>query len=236
MRTGLSTAAMIGSMPGTQAPLATPSASPTPTTTATTTSTPPPASNTASTPLDGALIAAVLSGAVIAAALTGWVNTTLARRVTRLDERARVRSTLAEAYQAYADYKEFPYAIRRRQADRPAEERIRLSEEVRQVQSRLSYFQAWTQAESPATGKAYNELIAQLRRVAGASMHEAWGEPALSDDNAMNIGGDRVDLSELRDVEQRFLRAAEAHVAALTNPRWRRALNRVQQRRGASAG
>jgi hypothetical protein len=162
------------------------------------------------------------------------VNTTLARRVTRLDERARVRSTLAEAYQAYADYKEFPHAIRRRQADRLAEERIRLSEEVRQVQSRLSYFQAWTRAESPETGNAYDELILQLRRVA-ASMHAAWGEPALSDDNDMNIGGDRVDLSALRDVEQRFLRAAEAHVGALTTPWWRRVLNRVQQRRGRSA-
>jgi hypothetical protein len=177
----------------------------------------------------------VLSGAVVAAALTGWVNTSLARRVTRLDERARVRSTLAEAYQAYADYKEFPYAIRRRQGDRAVEERIRLSEDVRGVQSRLSYFQAWTRAESPETGQAYNELIAQLRSVAGASMHDAWLEPALSDDNEMNIGADRVDLSALREVEQRFLRAAEAHVAALTTPSWRRVVNRVAQRRGGSA-
>lgn len=51
----------------------------------------------------GALTAAALSGAVVAAVVSGWINTVLARRTTRLEERARVRSTLAEAYQAYAD-------------------------------------------------------------------------------------------------------------------------------------
>jgi hypothetical protein len=155
----------------------------------------------------GALTAAALSGAVVAAVVSGWINTVLARRTTRLEERARVRSTLAEAYQAYADYKEFPYAIRRRRADQPAEERIRLSEEVLRTQSRLSYYQAWTVAESRETGAAYNELVVQLRRVAGASMRGAWQEPALDDDAGMNIGLDRVDLTELQTAEQRFLRA-----------------------------
>ena len=173
-------------------------------------------------PTGGALTAAVLSGAVVAAVVSGWVNAALARRSTRLEERARVRSTLAEAYQAYADYKEFPYAIRRRRADQDAEERIRLSEEVRGVQSRLSYYQAWTLAESPETGAAYNRLVTQLRRVAGASMREAWLGPALDNDAGMNIGPDRVDLSELKPAEDEFLKAAKAHVEALTTPWWRR--------------
>lgn len=177
----------------------------------------------------GTLVAAVLSGAVVAAVVSGWVNAALARRTTRLDERSRVRSTLAEAYQAYADYKEFPYAVRRRRADQPGEERIRLSEEVRQVQSRLSYYQAWTLAESPCTGAAYNELVAHMRRTAGASMREAWTQPALDNDAGMNIGTDRVDLSELRESEQRFLRVAEEHVRALTTPWWRRS-RRVEHR------
>jgi len=68
-------------------------------------------------------------------------------------------------------------------------------------------------------------------------MHDAWGEPALSNDNEMNIGGDRVDHSALREVEQRFLRAAEAHVAALTTPWWRRTVNRARLRHvGSGAG
>lgn len=170
----------------------------------------------------GALTAALLSGAVLAAILTNGVNAALTRRATRLEERARVRSTLAQAYQAYAEYKEFPYAIRRRRADQPAEERIRLSEEVRRVQSRLSYYEAWTLAESPATGRAFRELIQQLRRVAGASMREAWKGAALDDDEGMNIGPDRVDLRELSAAEETFLVVAEKHVAALTKPWWRR--------------
>jgi hypothetical protein len=210
-------------------------ATPTPTVATTTSSTPAPAPSVAPDISGGALTAAVLSGAVVAAVVSGWVNAALARRSTQLEERSRVRSTLAEAYQAYADYKEFPYAIRRRRADQLAEERIRLSEEIRRVQSRLSYYQAWTQAESPETGAAYNELVTQLRRIAGASMRAGWQEPALNDDAGMNIGPDRVDLAELREAEKRFLRAAETHVTALTTPLWLRALKRLRSGRGSTA-
>jgi hypothetical protein len=192
------------------------------TTTITSTPTPAPATSVASTASGGSITAAVLSGAVVAAVVSGWITTALARRSTRLEERARVRATLAEAYQAYSDYKEFPYAIRRRRTDHDAEERLRLSEEIRRVQSRLSYYRAWTLAESPATGAAYNGLVTQLRRVAGASMHDAWIEPGLDNDAGMNIGPDRVDLSELATAEQQFLDVAKAHVEALTTPWWSR--------------
>jgi hypothetical protein len=92
----------------------------------------------------------------------------------------------------------------------------------------LSYYQAWTLAESPATGAPYNELVAQLRRIAGGSMRAAWQEPALDDDAGMNIGLDRVNLAELREAEQKFLRGAEVHVAALDAPLWQRALKRLR--------
>jgi hypothetical protein len=88
------------------------------------------------------------------------------------------------------------------------------------------------------TGAAYNALTKQLRRVAGSSMREAWQGPALSTDDGMNIGTDRVDLSALKDAEQAFLDAAKSHVAALTTPLWRRALNKLRRLtdRGAGAG
>jgi hypothetical protein len=81
-------------------------------------------------------------------------------------------------------------------------------------------YQAWTMAESPETGAAHNQLVDQLRRVAGASMREAWKEPALDNDEGMNIGPDRVDLSVLEVAEERFLEAAKTHVAAITKPWW----------------
>jgi hypothetical protein len=126
--------------------------------------------------------------------VTGLVNSLLARRATRIDERSRVRATLSEAFQAYADYKEFPYAIRR--ADRPEDERIRLSEELRKIQSRLSYYQAWCQIESEQIGSAYNDLDREARRVAGAAMHRAWTENAAALEPDMNIGSDRADLTQ----------------------------------------
>jgi hypothetical protein len=93
------------------------------------------------------------------------------------------------------------------------------------VQSRLSYYQAWTLAEDPVTGAAYSELVHRLRAVAGISMHDAWNGPPLDNDPGMNIGADQVDLGELRDAEQAFLDAAKRHVNALTGtwlPRRRR--------------
>lgn len=175
---------------------------------------PPPAIK--DTSVGGGLTTLLLSGAFLAAILGAVVNTLLARRNTRIEERARIRATLAEAFQAYANYKEFPYAIRRRRADQPGEERLRLSEALRHVQSQLSYYQAWTLAESAHAGAAYNDLVLQGRKAAGAAMRYAWNAPALDNDEGMNIGSNLVDLTALEPAERRFIRAANAHVAALT--------------------
>jgi hypothetical protein len=53
-------------------------------------------------------------------------------------------------------------------------------------------------------------------------MREAWLGPALDSDAGMNIGPDRVDLSELKAAEEEFLQAAKAHVEALTTLWWHR--------------
>lgn len=173
----------------------------------------------------GGLVAAFVSGAVIAAVVGAVVNVWLAGRKSREEERARVRTTLAEAFQAYAEYKEFPYAIRRRRADAASEERVRLSESLRQVQARLSFYQAWTLAESPPTGKAYDDLIRKVREVAGSAMSDSWRAPAVKDDAGMNIGPDIVDLSALKPFEDAFIRAAETHVQAITSWKPRRKKN-----------
>ncbi len=107
----------------------------------------------------------------------------------------------AEAFEAVSAYKEFPYAIRRRRADAPSEERVRLSEELRKVQTRLTYYLAWTQAESEVVGDAYAELVTELRRLAGAACRDAWLTAPITEDARMNIGPDVVDLSALSDLE-----------------------------------
>jgi hypothetical protein len=163
----------------------------------------------------GVLVTALLSGAVIAAVIAAVINVWLARRKTREEERARVRSTLAEAYQAYAEYKEFPYAIRRRRGDVPAEERVRLSEALRQVQARISYYEAWTLAEHAPTGIAYQTLVAEGRKVAGGAMRDAWKAPGLDNDAGMSIGPEVVNLSALAPYETAFMKVAAAHVEAM---------------------
>jgi hypothetical protein len=210
-------------------PTATPTASPSPsatgasaqpTPTATSTAAPASPAPGASTSTSGDVVSGLLSGVVLAAIVAAVVNVWLARRRTQEEERSRVRTTLAEAYRAYADYREFPYAIRRRNRDQAAAERVRLSEALREVQGRLSYYEAWTRAESPATGNAYARLVAELRRVAGGEMRAAWQEPAVADDPGMNIGPDVVDLSSLKPAEDEFIAAAAAYVAAYTQDPW----------------
>lgn len=168
----------------------------------------------------GLVLGALISGAVIAAVIGALVNTGLALRKSREEERARVRTVLAEAFEAVAAYKEFPYAIRRRRHDAAAEERVRLSEALREVQTRLTYYVAWIQAESDAVGKAYNDLVSELRKVAGAGCRDAWNTPAITRDQDMNIGPDKVDLSSLRPFEEAYIKAADAHVADFL--KWRR--------------
>lgn len=158
------------------------------------------------------LLTTLVSGAVIAAVIGAIVNTALARRKSLEEERARVRNVFAEAFEAVAAYKEFPYAIRRRRADQPAEERLRLSEELRKVQTNLTYYVAWTLAESAATGKAYGDLVRELRLIAGDACRAAWLAAPAVDDTDMNIAREVIDLSALSPFEKAYTDAVEAHL------------------------
>lgn len=155
---------------------------------------------------------AVFSSAVIAALLTAAFNRALARRKSLEEERARLRRTFAEAFEVVVSYKEMPYAIRRRRRDEPGAERVRLSEEMRKIQTKLSYYQVWIAGESAVVGDAYEKLVRELRRVAGKACHDAWKADAVWEDKEMNIGSDVVDLSELPVFEQAFIGAVQQHL------------------------
>ncbi|WP_172937955.1 hypothetical protein [Rhodococcus sp. MS16] len=152
-----------------------------------------------------------VSGAVIAAVLGAVINIVLARYKDRAEDRARLRKTFAEAFEAAMQYKEFPYAIRRRRADEPAAERVRLSEEMRAVQAKLSYFEVWTDGESNAVGTAYKDLLTNLRRVAGTACNEAWNAMPVQDDSGMNLSSSVVDLSALKPFEKAYVEAVRDH-------------------------
>lgn len=206
-----------GSIPSSPSPTPAQSSSagPQPTTNATVVTVAPLPAASPSSASGDLLLTALVSGAVIAAVLGGVVNTYLARRRSREEERARVRTVCAEALAAVTAYKEFPYAIRRRRNDHPADERIRLSEELRHVQERLSYYSAWMTSESQILSDAYETLLINLRAAAGTACHDAWLAPAAQTDADMNLHPGVIDLSGLKQFEAAYMDAVKTHLQAM---------------------
>lgn len=169
----------------------------------------------------GVLTTVILSGAFLAALMTAGINLWLARRKSREEERNRLRGSFAEAFAAYGAYREFPYAIRRRRADVPAEERIRLSEALREIQASLAYHLAWTAIECDTVGRAYANLVHQVRTTAGVAMHEAWKASPTDSDAAMNIPPSVIDFNSLEPQEATYMNAVRTHLTRLA-PWWAR--------------
>jgi hypothetical protein len=90
---------------------------------------------------------------------------------------------------------------------------------VREVQSRLSSYLAWTKAESDPVGDSYEDLVKNLKIVAGTACRDAWLAPAAHDDADMNIPPSVVDLSSLKTYEDAYIAATKAHLAGLLRAR-----------------
>lgn len=168
----------------------------------------------------GDILSVLLTGAVVAAVVGALVSTLLARRKSLEEERARVRSVFAEAFRTVAAYKEFPYTIRRRRHDEPESERVRISQAMSGVQAELSYYLAWTRAESESVGRCYAALVTEVRRVAGSACRDAWETTPITTDRAMNIkGANAIDLSSIRPLEDAFVEATQLHLRSFLSLR-----------------
>jgi hypothetical protein len=99
---------------------------------------------------------------------------------------------------------------------------VRLSEELRKVQGRLTFFEEWTRIEDKTVGDRYRDLVKQLRRVAGAACNEAWSTPPITEDAQMNIAREEVDLSALATYEGDYTEAARAYVEGFMKTRRRK--------------
>lgn len=159
----------------------------------------------------------VLAAALIAAAWNVWA----VRRKAKEEERTRQRTAFADAFEAYSLYKEFPYGIRRRRHDKAAEERVRLSQQLRLIQADLTFHQTWMDLEDKTVADAYRDMVGAARTVAGGFMNAAWQQDAVSNDRDMNISRELVDLSTLTSKEQEYRDAVQAHLDKLTR-RWTR--------------
>lgn len=129
-------------------------------------------------------------------------------------EQKRRRGLHADALAALVSYREFAYVVRRRRAPVPGheeiagEERMRISEALREVQKELAYFGAWLRSESNTDlADRYETLVRQTRIVAGSYMREGWKAEPLGDDAGMNIAD--IDFASLAEHEAAYLAAVQ---------------------------
>lgn len=159
--------------------------------------------------------------ALLGGALAGTGTSLLTHVFTSSKERRdRHREHFSKALQAAGDYEEFPYVVRRRGANDPEAERLRISGELREVQSQLTYHAAWLLTESKDVGEAFAGLVKELRGLAGGQIHAAWDTPPISQDEQMNISDIGPHLAGLRPLKDRFIEEVSDHLSLW--PRWLR--------------
>ena len=163
--------------------------------------------------------------AVAAGALSGAVASVVTLVYNSAQERKdRHREHFSRALESVSSYEEFPYVVRRRKASEPEAERIRISTELRTVQAELSYHCAWLSTESTGVGEAYSSLVAELRRIVGGLIHDAWETAPIQDDGGMNISDIGPEVAKLQPLKKRYLLEVADHLSIWPRP-LRRALH-----------
>jgi hypothetical protein len=144
----------------------------------------------------------------------------------RRAERTRRRDLYSAGWAAVQAYKEMAFAIRRRNREDRAAERVRLSEAMSEIQKDLAYHEAMIGRErvsetvflvtgqdlSGAVGDAYSKLVAETRKVAGGIIKRSWDEAPISSDSEMHAPSIAEELRALKPVEDEFLDAVNADV------------------------
>jgi hypothetical protein len=120
--------------------------------------------------------------AVVGALVTAVLGYLLNQRAARRERQAK---TFAEALSAVEDYAELPYRVRRRSGD--VEARLRLTEDISRIQSRIAFYQAWLRIEEPGVAAAYEALVRSAKRQAGEQMRDAWTHRVRRKDHQMNL-------------------------------------------------
>jgi hypothetical protein len=149
-------------------------------------------------PQTAALIVGIV--AAIVAMLGVWINGLRA-------ERQRRRELYADALEATYAYREFAYVVRRRNPDNQAEERIRISEALREIQRDLKKYEALMKIErSTKVHVEYKNLVDKTREIAGGYMRDAWNAKGAERDDQMNID---IDFTAIDPFEEAYLTAVQ---------------------------
>lgn len=144
--------------------------------------------------------------AAVVALLGVWINGLRA-------ERYRRRELYATALEATYAYREFAYVVRRRRSDVPGEERVRISEALREIQRDLAKYEALMKIERcTEVAVKYKHLIEKTRDVAGGYMRDSWNGDGATEDKQMNIGD--IDFAPVAEYEQAYLAAVQEDLPA----------------------
>jgi hypothetical protein len=151
--------------------------------------------------------------ALIGAAAAAVVNVLGFAMLGIRQERQRRREFYGHALETTLAYREFAYAVPRRRPDAAAEERVRLSEAMREVQRDLAKCESFMRIErAGAVAGTYRQLVAQTRSIAGGYIRQASIDPPVEEDHQMNVPGG-LDFSALDKFEQAFLDAVAQDLA-----------------------
>jgi len=133
--------------------------------------------------------------------LTLWVHGQRARR-------GRLRELYAGGWAAVQAYKEFAFAMRRRNVEDRAGERVRISEAMREVQKDLSFYEALIGRErSDRVACEYRILVAKTREIAGEIIKRSWNEEPIDSDKEMHSPQIAGELQALKVFEDGYLTA-----------------------------
>lgn len=151
--------------------------------------------------------------ALIGAATAAVVNLVGIATIGVRGERQRRREFYAAALETTLAYREFAYAIPRRNREERAAERVRLSEALREVQRDLSRHEALLRIERATdVYVAYVRLVRKTRQVAGGYIREAWKREPIAEDAEVNV--DRpLDFSAIDPYCDAFLEAVDKDLA-----------------------
>jgi hypothetical protein len=138
---------------------------------------------------------------------TLWVN-------GRRAERVRRRELYAGGWSAVQAYKEFAFAVRRRNADDPAGERVRISEALREVQKDLAYYDGLIgDKPSGRVAAEYRALVSKTREVAGGLIRDGWNNDPITRDDQMHSPEIFEKLKPIKEFEDAYNEAVREELA-----------------------
>ncbi|HEX6753669.1 MAG TPA: hypothetical protein VF093_08820 [Solirubrobacterales bacterium] len=127
--------------------------------------------------------------------------------------RERRRELFAGGWASVQSYKEMAFAIRRRNAEDPAGERVRISEALREIQRDVSFHEAMIGRDpSDRVASAYRELVQKTRQIAGGIIKRSWDQEPIGADNEMHAPEIAAELQALRPFEDAYLDRVSAEM------------------------